>query len=86
MTALRDKFIPSEYPGYFWNKNDKKLYSNKSGILKPLKEKKYFYQVNDITGPYYNIYVNGKNKTISSLNMKNYNWFIYIQWRWIYDE
>ena len=45
MIALPIEYEKTKYPGYFWNMNDKKLYSIKSGVLKPLvmQRKGYWY-------------------------------------------
>ena len=38
MVVLPSEFVATRYPGYFWNTDDKKLYSIKvTGELKPLK-------------------------------------------------
>jgi len=37
MVTLPKEFVATKYPGYFWNIQDKKLYSVKvTGMLKPL--------------------------------------------------
>ena len=36
MIVFPPNFVKTRYPGYFWNLTDKKLYSIKSGMLKPL--------------------------------------------------
>ena len=54
-----------KYPGYFWNVEDKKLYSIKiKGVLKPLK-KKYPNRFNNMYSPFYEISINGQRKYIS---------------------
>lgn len=37
MVSLPKEFVATKFAGYFYNLNDKKVYSIKSGILKPLK-------------------------------------------------
>jgi len=38
MITLPKEFVATKFPGYFFNRNDQKLYSLKiSGVLKPLK-------------------------------------------------
>ena len=36
MISLPTEFVSTKYPGYFWNTKEEKLYSIKSGVLKPL--------------------------------------------------
>lgn len=41
MIKLPDDFVPTRYPGYFWNVQDKKLYSLKvHGELRPMTMRK----------------------------------------------
>lgn len=43
MIVLPLEFVSlKRYPGYFWNTENKKLYSCKSGVLKPLTLRKRF--------------------------------------------
>ncbi len=59
LTVLPIGFIPiheSKYPGYFWDLIENKLYSIKSGTLKPLKMTKWKGQY------YYSVSVNGTKK------------------------
>lgn len=58
------------FPGYYWNIETEKLYSLKSGVLKPLK----LYGPNQWAKqdlPYYCISVNGFRKSISIKRLKN---------------
>lgn len=60
---LPENFVGvKRYPGYFYNTEDKQLYSLKSGILKPLKLQKPYYRMN--IGYHYNISINGWRKNI----------------------
>lgn len=44
MVTLPKRFVAVKYPGYFWDMQDKVLYSIKiSGVLKPLKHTKTFF-------------------------------------------
>lgn len=71
MVVLPDGFVQLDrYPGYYWNVIDKKLYSCKSGILKPMVMKKAYRGplpngrfVNAKEG--YSVSVNGIHKKIS---------------------
>jgi len=43
MVTLPPEFTATKFPGYFWNIEDKQLYSIKvGGVLKPLKKKRLF--------------------------------------------
>lgn len=42
MVVLPPGFVATRYPGYFWYIPQKKLYSLKTGVLKPLKIKKSY--------------------------------------------
>ena len=38
-----ERFVKTHWPGYFWDVEEKRLYSIKSGVLKPLVEQKRLY-------------------------------------------
>lgn len=71
MVRLPEGFMKTKYPGYFYNYEDNKLYSIKSGILKPLKHIKGgwvlgFYQHKRIfVEPGYSVSVEGRKMKVS---------------------
>lgn len=56
------EFIAIRYPGYFFNIQDKRLYSAKSGVLKPLQRKAACVWNHGHAG--YNISHKGKQRTV----------------------
>lgn len=63
---LPDRFVPTKYPGYFWDIEHKKLYSIKvSGELTPLKLQKggYYHPVIGKIPPHYKVSYKGFPKT-----------------------
>ena len=64
MVRLPKQFVATKYPGYFWNTDEKKLYSLKvTGELRPIKFNRggLFYGRQVMPG--YPISVNGKRRT-----------------------
>lgn len=68
------EFIATKYPGYFWNMNNKTLYSIKTnGILTPMK-KHLPSKWSKIVCPYYQVSVKGCRKYLTEdylLRIKN---------------
>lgn len=64
MVQLPSSFVMTRAPGYFWDLDSQKLYSIKSGNLKPLALKKggYFFGVK--VEPGYQVSVNGTRRTL----------------------
>jgi hypothetical protein len=65
-------FVKTIYPGYFWNIEEQKLYSIKSGVLKPLKFQKGGMRTtnNFITRPGYKVSINNTTKFVSLTYLK----------------
>lgn len=61
---LESQFVPISYPGYFWNTEDKYLYSCKSGVLKRLKKEVYKYPYKHFDGPYFKISHLGERRVL----------------------
>lgn len=74
MIVFSEKFVPIKYPGYFWNLDERWLYSIKSGTLQPLKYNKPFtqWQKRKI-GWHFKISVKGKQKLVSRLSHADVN-------------
>ena len=73
MIKLPDRFISTKYPGYFWDFENKRLYSIKiSGELTPLKLQKggYYYPGIGKIPPHYNVSYKGFRRmyTLDYLN------------------
>lgn len=70
MIVFPSGYCKTKYPGYFWNVNDQKLYSIKSGVLKPLTLRKAFYNryVDFPIG--YNVSNNGVSRFVSLETLK----------------
>lgn len=56
-------FCETKYPGYFWEANEKKLYSLKSGKLREIKHNKFYHgRYGDMSG--YPVSHNGKRRRL----------------------
>lgn len=75
MIQFPEHFIPlKKYPGYYWNDQNKKLYSIKvSGVLKELKLNNPVYYPNiSISDPYYSISHNGIRRLVFPHRIEGY--------------
>jgi hypothetical protein len=61
------EFRKTKFPGYFYNVQDKKLYSIKSGVLKPIVKKKRWYSptLRQWMEAHYQVSVNGVRQSVS---------------------
>ena len=72
LVTLPEHFVGLRfYPGYFYNIENKQLYSLKSGILKPLKLQKPYANRCVNIGYHYSVSINGWRKSIPQDYLKN---------------
>jgi hypothetical protein len=71
MVTLPPGFVAIKFPGYFWNLRTKRLYSIKSGMLKPIKplsKSSAEYLFRKLPGcrgiPVYGVSVNGQSRYV----------------------
>ena len=66
MIVFPSEFVPTRYPGYFWNTAEKKLYSIKvTGELRPLRFQKGGRFFGKIVQPGYRVSVKGERRTMT---------------------
>lgn len=69
MIKFPDEFVATQYPGYFWNVNNRRLYTIKvSGVLQPLRQ----YSANrwqNQPGEHYRISHQGKRQILLVANL-----------------
>lgn len=73
MVQFPEGFTALIYPGYFWNSNEKCIYSLKrGGVLRPLPlRRRFIYKMMDIPCGY-DIYYKGKRKRLPVANIDRY--------------
>ncbi len=65
MIIFPSGFCKTKYPGYYWNEMDQKLYSIKSGVVKPLTLTKPYTCWKGTYPAGYNLSINGDRKFVS---------------------
>ncbi len=67
MITFPEQFVKLKHPGYFWNTEEKRLYSIKiGGVLKPMKLHQYIKGKNGslMSFPHYRISQDGRSKSL----------------------